>query len=356
MERSNQTPDAPAGRSRKVLWTGVSLAVLTGLGVLGWWLLRSPISEEASFHVKEGGVRSGCLSADEKTLIIGGDDLVIRFWSLPDGRLLRKLPGRAGRVERLALTPDGATLFSGGGAVVRVWDVSTGKQTQKLVTETEWVSAFALNPQGTSLAFSCSDGTVRLWDFKKRQQASILTQLERAPDSLSFSASGKFLAFGDDPEYPIVPTIRVWSIEPLKEILKVRTSRVGGGHSPAVATVLFLGETHTLAAGTHFGSIELWDVETRTRLGILEGHHSANLGKLACTPDGSVLASEGDPGWLCLWDVKKRKQITCVWAHMASIRSLCFSKDGTRLVSACADMGGDDAPGHAEVKIWTIRR
>ncbi len=361
MEQSNQAPVPLSGRNRKLLWSASFFVLLTGLGVLGWWWLRSPIWEEASFPVKEGGVCTACLSADEETLIIGGDDGVIRFWSLPDGRLLRTLPAQG--LVRVALTRDGATLFTGGlDGIVKVWDLSTGKVTQQLVTGSRGIRGLALHPQETSLAFSCDDYTVRLWNFKEKQQATILTRVRSWAHSLSFSASGKFLAFDDNPvPLDVIPMIRVWSMNPLEEVLCVAPSPVEDIGPAGPESLLFLGETHILAVGTYLDTIELWDVEKKIKIqsGILrvrDGDTPQTHSPLACTPDGHILASGYAGGWLCLWNVEKRKKMTCPRVHTARIRSLCFFKDGKRLVSACDDIGYNDRGGHAEVKIWTIRR
>src|SRR6266700_4246031 len=64
-----------------------------------------------------------------------------------------------GSIHRLAFTPDGHTLASGGDdAVIRLWDVSTGKPLQLLSSQNSPIYALAWSRDGCLLAGGCFDG------------------------------------------------------------------------------------------------------------------------------------------------------------------------------------------------------
>ncbi|MBL9138158.1 MAG: protein kinase [Verrucomicrobiales bacterium] len=69
-----------------------------------------------------------------RTVATGGWDGSLRFWSLPDGRLLATTRSQRQGIYGLALTPDGKTLAAGGqDGVTHFWNVSSRQQTTRWV-------------------------------------------------------------------------------------------------------------------------------------------------------------------------------------------------------------------------------
>jgi WD40 repeat protein len=59
----------------------------------------------------------------------------IRLWDVASGKLLRSIKAHPNGVARIAFSPDGKTLASGGwigDPKARIWDTATGKQLQEL--------------------------------------------------------------------------------------------------------------------------------------------------------------------------------------------------------------------------------
>jgi hypothetical protein len=68
-------------------------------------------------------------SPDSATLAVAVDR-VVQLWDVATGRLLARLEGHAGKVQRLAYAPDGRRLASGGyNRTVRLWDVARFQMT-----------------------------------------------------------------------------------------------------------------------------------------------------------------------------------------------------------------------------------
>lgn len=86
------------------------------------------------------------------------------------------------------------------------------------------------------------------------------------------------------------------------------------------------GNKKTLASGTRDGTISWWDVQSRTKLGQLEGH-GGKITALVFVDDDRYLLSAGVDRTLRLWDLRQKKEIArekrrIVWIqHMGVLRS-----------------------------------
>ncbi len=96
-------------------------------------------------------------------------DQTIRFWSIPDGRLLKTIGGRLGGVFCLVMMPDGKSLASGGSdQKIRLWSIPEGRLLNVLEGHNSSVNSLAVTPDGGLLASAeADDPTIRLWRLRE---------------------------------------------------------------------------------------------------------------------------------------------------------------------------------------------
>jgi WD40 repeat protein len=105
-------------------------------------------------------------SPDSKLLAIGGSDMQIHLANLPDGKVVRSIPGHTSSVTSLAFHPSGTVLASGSkDGTVRLWTPANGQALKTLEGHTGWVQGVVFLAQGTRVASVGADQTVRLWDL-----------------------------------------------------------------------------------------------------------------------------------------------------------------------------------------------
>jgi WD40 repeat protein len=76
-------------------------------------------------HIGDGNALA--ITPNGKLLVSGGQDKLVRLWSLPDGALLKTLPGHTGGVLALSISPDGKTLASAGAdKTIKLWSLPDG--------------------------------------------------------------------------------------------------------------------------------------------------------------------------------------------------------------------------------------
>jgi hypothetical protein len=113
-----------------------------------------------------------------------------------------------------------------------------------------------------------------------------------------------------------------------------------GDHPGPLTSVRITPDGKTLVASGGrpglFGSVIVWDLETRSRRFDLRGHRDAILAA-EIAPDGKTLATAGYDRLILLWDLETGTTIRTLKDHTDAVYAVAFAPDGLRLASAGAD-------------------
>ncbi|TYB45420.1 WD40 repeat domain-containing protein [Actinomadura chibensis] len=282
------------------------------------------------------------------------------------------LDGYPGRVERLAVTPDGGMLVSAGkGDGVRLWDLPSGDHIEALV-HGNWFD-LAILPGGTRLAAGCMD-RVTVWRLPSGDPVTTLpvpghtaksSTLLATPDGGLLLAAGAWLrAYGpawserwaarrgsaNDHDAVALVNGRAVSAEWSGAIrvydLDTGESAVAPlhGHPAPVRCVAATPDGTLLASGDDRGDIRLWRLSDGEQTGTAFGH-SGRVTALAVAPDGGLLASAGKDGTVRLWRLPDGAAAGELTGHEGRVTHLAVTPDGRILAS-----GGQDGT----VRLWRL--
>ena len=284
------------------------------------------------FRAHEGTVSCLAVSPDGLVLASGSMDKTVKIWSLPDGRLIQTLNGHTEEVASLAFSPDNETLVSGGlDETVRFWSPGAGKAGEPLQRALRKIHAVAFSPDGKMLAFA-SQEEVNLWSFPKLEVIMTLSGHINAVTSLAFSPDGRYLASSSKDE-----SIILWSMPDGKQV------RSFNGHWDAVEAVTFTPDGKNLISVSWDGKIFVWSLTERRPISKIRWENNT-VRTLCLSRDGTRIAAAGF-GEIRLWSFPEGKELKSLEGHAGPVTALAFTADGRHLIS-----GGEDQA----IKLWTL--
>ncbi len=389
-----------AGAEREdlpVLWTvralafspcGSRLAAACDSGMLRVWEVSRDFRQESpSRTVRRGGGKGrAAVFARRGALLVTAseDEGTAEFWDAARLGGCERIPSLSRGLSDVALAPHGKAALShvgpdrrcllldlGDRRVERTFAVPPGGDPHRV----------AVSPNGRTVAASCVDKRVRLWDTASGRQLLALDH-PAAVDEVAFSPT--LLPAEPRPAEPVRQagkdpsrqggqekkrllatgcadgTARLWELPsgaPHGTCASWPCATGCGGDSLA-----FAADGRTLAAGAsgHAIRVLLWDPATGqprhelTDAGTAarrqtpakappSGEHGLSVTAVAFAPDGDTLAAAGSDGVIRLWDVPSGALRVTFSGHVGTVRRLAFAPDGRTLASL-----GEDRT----VKLW----
>jgi WD40 repeat protein len=192
------------GIVEQVIWSpdGKTLAFASSIGV---YLYDADTLQERQFIDTRTWVRSVAFGPAGDVLAMGGDDRVVRVWSVDDGEYLWGIPDDS-VIDSLAFSADGRLLASTSGAEAKLWKADNGALVRVFQKNGFDLYNIALSPDGTMMAAS-NYQAIQVWDVVSGQPSFTMTLESGEPKSLVFSPDGSRLVsaggFQGDP-------IRLW--------------------------------------------------------------------------------------------------------------------------------------------------
>ncbi len=275
-------------------------------------------------------VQTVAFSPDGRRLA-AATDRHICLWEL-DSKKMHVIPGVAPAMTSLTFSSDSQRLFGFAGGLC-VWDASSGKLESKLVEGEIEIGLIAISGDGATLAASVtnpemSGPEIARWSLPDLRPLEPIRIREQRPDPLA--AALGVLALAASPAGNTIAAscgdsrIRLWDIETGKPLGVLEGHRVP-------ATSLAFTEGGDCLISTDGFEVKLWEVHDCIELATLIRPDSSTVGSLtglAISGDG-IIATAGDRGQL--WELSVPKFHHVFARQRDSIQNLAMSRDGRRL-------------------------
>jgi WD40 repeat protein/serine/threonine protein kinase len=282
------------------------------------------------------------LTPDERLMLSGGWDGVIRLWDVHRGRCVRTLKGHRRPVHAVDLTPDGRfavsvcedesvwfwELTSGrlrswpkgrrlyASPNPPSWDGSDGLGELSLRVERTTVR---LTPDGRLALYAGLDGSLRVWNIPSGQMRTL--DETAAGRLVSVSADGRrALSVGwrgraDDRER----VVRLW------DLADGRCQRELAAHESGVTALCFSADGRIAATGYHGGTIRVWDLGDGRCVHVLTGGTTPDALSLGA---GARFLLSGEGRDIRLWELDSGRCLRTFRAHQGGNSVVRLDVDG----------------------------
>lgn len=318
---------------------------------------EAPVPKIIDFGIARGRLQKGLVGPpgpvgigfgpDDERIVVGNSDGEVRLWDVMslETPVLR---GHSSYVYPVAVSPDGASILSGGwdGYVgrpgcLRVWDAASGDPITAFGDADRSVLAAAIAPDGVHAAVASSgpnDHAVTLIDLRTGAARDLVPPGPVQVQALAFDPEGRRLAIA-----AVYGRVRILEIDSGRTVLErslgTETDWFNWYNQPRLA---WRPDGHFIAVGTQSGSIELWDGRSFEPTRRLEGHGDV-VRSLAFSRDGRLLASASKDKTVRVWEVETGGLVAGLRGHDQDVLAVAFSPDGQRLAS-----GGHDK----KIRLW----
>lgn len=257
-----------------------------------------------------------CVAVGDWGCAAGGQDAVVRLWSLEAGELLQEFHGHGDLATAVAWNGSGLLASGSTDRTARLWSLDTGVVTQTLVGHGGPVDGVTFS--GDSVVTASADRTVRWWSATDGE-ATHSHPLEHPLVSCTADRSGRIVATGGTGG-----DVTVF----IDEI--VERSIPGAHQGPIFAVELSADGTELLTTGAD-GLARLWSTESGTVLHTFRGHRGPVL---AGALGHGVIVTGSSDGTVRIWDPVTGGQTQQIAGLVGGVPGVDLNENGTLIVTS----------------------
>ena len=201
------------------------------------------------FNEKTLGLSSLTVSKDKKTIIVAGEDKIIRFYDCKNYKSIKNYSGYSNLLNSLAISQDKKIFALGDGDhKILVWNLENNNQLAFLEGHTKRINYLLITSKGIIISAS-SDKTIGLWSIALRERIKILQGHNDAIWSLALTPNeNRILSSSKD------LTIILWDLATGGQLKKFLT-----GSDEIFDLCIY--DSKTFISGGSDRTLKLWDLE-----------------------------------------------------------------------------------------------
>ncbi len=271
----------------------------------------------AVLREQRGLITGVAFSPDGKYLAAasGEPDARTVLWDARQWTKVRDLPLEGGDWGPLLFSPTNPKLLL---ADNKACNVETGQEMIDLLKPDSSFAGVTFSPDGTRVVAVNSNGRVIFTDLARRRILAEPIIHRDHGRAAAYSPDGKLAATGSE-------DIALWNATTQELITR-------WDHTSYVWGLAFSPDSHYLVSTHGDGSILLWDMIGRERVGNLN-QHSHPVAAVAISPDGRHVVSGGEDCSVIIWDATTWHKEAVLLGHRSRVTGVAFAPDGQWVAS-----------------------
>ena len=226
-------------------------------------------------------------------------------------------------VLAVAFSPDDAFILTGSeDATARLWEIRSGVERHRW-GHREQINDVTFSPDGKLAVTASDDKKARIWEVDSGREISGSPLIHSHELSkVRFSPEGRWLATMAD------NNVRVWYFEDQRQFPAVMGAR-------RVQSGVLSPDGKWVVTGTADGQVAMWDSETGQPRWPMSGRrHDGAVLHLAIDRTGSLLASAGEDGRVCIWLAATGALVGSPIVHKDQVNWTEFSPNSESIATA----------------------
>ena len=263
------------------------------------------------------------------------------FWDLANGQIeltIEVSSVNTGRVDAVAVTPDGRRIVSGGNRTVQVWDLASGQLEHTLEGHTSWVYTVVVTQDNRRIVSGGDDGIMRVWNLASGQ---LERTVKRVGDRVAVTQDGRRIVSSSG----IGGAVSVWDLAShTDEVLGDGSPFTEAGDSDQVHSIIAMAvapDGRRIVSGGG-RTVQMWDLANGRFAHTLEGI-TQEVHAVAVTPDGNQIILGGDR--IELWGLASGHLQRKLGGYLNTVWAVAVTPDGGRIVSGSGDR---------TVRVWDL--
>jgi WD40 repeat protein len=213
-------------------------------------------SLKTSLAPNSAHINAVAVSPDQRFIVTGGDDGIVRFWDVDRGIMLRYLEHSQG-IYCITISPDGRHMLCGSKkapatdtpGIVTCWDFELGIELRTFEAHKGHVTALAITADSRYILSGGQDGVVHLWDLETGTLLKTMTGHRTAVIMVHITPDGQHVITGSTDG-----TVRTWLLR--GGVLLQNLTSTENVHSMVVTP-----DGRQVITGSMDGNVEIWDFE-----------------------------------------------------------------------------------------------
>lgn len=276
-----------------------------------------------------------CLDLEQRGLLLafGGDDHVVRLWSVKNQKFISQLRGHQESVLGVTFSPDTTRLVTvAQDGQICFWNVQDGRLLHTLNEPVRGTRQITFQPDGSRFTVCGFDNNVRIYDSATYRLVVTLPTHGTNNETVAYSSDGSLLAAGGR-----TGVVRIWRTSDDKHLSDIE------GDGRRVHAIAFSPDGTMLATGGEGPFITLWNPQNKKLIRIFAERPGKTFSLTFCGND--MLASGESDNMVRIWNSVTGQQVATLSGHTGTISTMTYEPKTQMLVTGSFD---------ASVRFWSL--